>query len=392
MFKLIFSILLTAPLFLSGQVENNVCFFFNGSKINSSDINRMMNFIYLENNIKLNSVKVIHITKDNESKMTWINKKKSVEYNPSKYYCGFDVCQSINSIYSYIKQDKNILYNCQSKSPCKLNDIDLEIRSLNSKSESIIIEKIKEGISTNKVLKKKQSIFFYIEELEDFPKLDINFMSQAIVFNEGGVNTIESNISGNATSISWEPKQGLDCYDCFTPKFIGQTNVTYLVEIKDSVNCQTVSKEVNVSFEKSCLCEGEISQTEILFDQADRKYYSRSKDLESDWKWQITANQSGGYMFDLFCNSNCTRKFKVVILDPSGKRIKTQFLDLNDENDRKPRKNEVLRIDLGSVSELLPNGKFYCVVEITPIDNNDLECESKKYISPKIRFTKCTED
>ena len=373
------------------QVENNVCFFINGSELKSQDVRRMMNLIYLENDIKLNSIQVIHFTKENELRTDWILKKKKVEYKPSKVDCDFNICQSIASIYSYVRTTNNTFYNCQSKKICDLNDNDLIVQNLNSKSESIIIETLRNEINKNKIKKVKQTIFFYIEESGDKADLDIVFNSSVFNFKEGESNQISLSIIGSPTSITWEPKEGLSCYDCAQPSFVGNSNMNYRLLLEDSLNCIKTSKSITINYTKSCLCDSEIKMTSILFEKADSKYYNPSADPDSDWEWQIISNQSGGHMFDLFCSLNCTKKFKVIIRDPKGKQLKVQNIDLYDENDLEDRNFEIIRLDLGSIARFFEDPRFYSIVEIIPIDGNNLECTSKSYVSPKIRFTKCTD-
>ena len=131
-----------------------------------------------------------------------------------------------------------------------------------------------------------------------------------------------------------------------------------------------------------------------------KKFEAKKATSSAEWDWRIISNQSGGYVFDLVTNSNCAKKFRlkvlrhntIVIYDEYYDREEVDKRSRNEYHDKYPD-NFVFRVDLSSddISNLIEdaNEEPYFTIEITSIDDNEIECSNKKYKSPKLRPTKC---
>jgi len=393
-------IIFLIPFALLSQMENNFYLIINDSKMTSSDIKSMMNLIYLESDIKLNQFKVIHYTNKLENTENWVNKKKIVEYKPTKTGCDFNACESISAIISLVKTERTKFYMCEKQLKCDFQSFGIESSLLPNKNESTLINKIKEEITLNKSSKKKLTIFFYIENNQINYKPQINFESENIQIKDSESYTLNPQITGNVANYNWVPSDGLSCSDCKNPVVRIDNNKTYTLTVSDSMGCSSISKTINVTVEKSCLCDKDLQKTEILLGKLPiKKYKKRDPKKTAIWEWGIISNQSGGYVFDLVCKSVCAKKYKVVVRKSNGSPIYEDFYTIeevdkrsrNDYHEKYPE-NFVFRLDLAELSDFLNDEEEYFTIEILSIDDSNLECFDKKYTSPKVRLTKCNYD
>ena len=380
------------------QVETTFFFIFNDSELSSSDIKRKINFLIENTDAKKVRFELLHYTSKSENKEDWTLNKNSIFYKPSIVNCDFNVCNNLSPIISVTKTEKSKVYIAGKQMDCSTGE---ETVYLSNKDESTIIEKINEELDRIKKLKKNQSIYFLFNSPSNIQKPTLKFEVDVLNVKEFDKIILSPLITGNIKSYEWSPAIGLSCIDCKNPQLNVSQSTKYTLKVKDSLGCNTLTSSLDVVMQQNCECDKDLSKVEILFGKLPIKKFEAKKATSSaEWDWRIISNQSGGYVFDLVTNSNCAKKFRlkvlrhntIVIYDEYYDREEVDKRSRNEYHDKYPD-NFVFRVDLSSddISNLIEdaNEEPYFTIEITSIDDNEIECSNKKYKSPKLRPTKC---
>ena len=376
------------------QKQLNIIFFVNDSKTSSTELNSFSNMVYLNNSdVKLANYTIYHFTTNKERDTTWSNNKKNVSYRVIQTDCDFSICSSLNTLVPDKKTQKNKFYNCQNLLKCDFNKWNISnVNTLTSRSESLLLEKIKEEVSLNKIDKTNTTIFFYLgnENIID-AKPEITFDKEQIDLKSGQTIQLNPSYSKNIKKVVWSPNESINCLDCKFPSIKPSKNAVYTVTASDSLNCHTISKNITINVVSDCDCNsGNMKPINDVFGKISIPKYKNDIQLAD---WQIISNL-GGFVYDILFTSNCSEQYKLVLKDKADvivwegnfskaqvdKRGNTELHELYPEY-------LVFRLNLNRISNLLHNSDNYFEINIYSIDNNGLSCLS--YKSPKLIFTKC---
>lgn len=384
--------------YLIGQQNSTVYLIFNDSELTYQDLNRKVNFLIDNSNASKMNFEIIHFSTNSESLKSWKHKKNNLSYKPSLSDCSFNLCQSVASIFNATRTTESQIFLSDKSLKCEFG---IPTVQMPNKDESTISEKLKSEFSRIKSLKTNQNIYFIFssERLLNTPKF--NFDQPDITIKDGQSIELKPELSGSFKTFEWSPKINLSCSDCQNPIASPKETTVYTLTAIDSSGCHSVSKSIEVKVEKSCFCEREIGQIEIQFGKLPiQKFEKKNPALTAEWDWRIISNQSGLYVFDLITNSGCAKKFRLKVKTASEEVIYDEIYLAEDVDKRsnmpyhnKYPENFVFRVDLSDYHiikriEDVENIPFF-TVEIIPFDDNDQECLSRKYVSPKLRPTKC---
>jgi hypothetical protein len=391
------TLLVTNCFFLFSQKQLNIVFFVNDSKTSSSELNSFSNMVYLNNgDVKLANYTIYHFTSKKERDTTWTNKKKNASYKVIQTDCDFSICSSLNTLVPDKKTQKNKFYNCQNLLKCDFNKWNISnVNTLTSRSESLLLEKIKEEVSLNKIDKTNTTIFFYLgNDMATDSKPEIKFEKETISVKSGESVQLNPVFSKNIKNVVWTPNENISCIDCKTPTVNPSKNAVYTVSASDSMNCHNVSKSITVNVINDCDCNsGSMKPINDVFGKLTVSKYKNDIDIA---EWQIISNQSS-YNFDLLMTPNCSNEFNLSIEDNNGRVIwDTTYLrsDIDQSADTDfhriyGEKYFVFRLPLYPKRSIINDPEKFFIIKINSIDENQLAC--KTYISPKVIFTKCPE-
>ena len=386
-------------LFLTTQASSrlNIYFLVNDSHVSPDQLKSMVNLIYLSSKLKANKFTIIHFTSKQEANATWVQNKKSVEYKPLFKTCDFSLCGTLNTLISSNKTEHNKLYFCNSDLPCDAGVWNLETGRLTSKSEAMIQDKIKEEISLNKDAKNYSTLFFYISG--DVPELKptVIFEKDTIEAKADDVVSLRPTYAGSIAKIEWLPVNGLSCSDCREPNVKLQTTNTYTVTVSDSSSCKnSASKSITVNVKKSCFCSKGIllPVSDLLSDPLVKKY--RTGLAIADY--QISSNESGGWVFDFLTTPNCAASFQATLKEIDSKNKSKDIWQqqyLRNEVDehgnfellKKHPGKFVFRLYLDDIKENLQDPESVFILQIDSYDDENHSCHP--YVSPKLIFAKC---
>jgi hypothetical protein len=381
------------------QNETKFYFIFNDSKLSVNDIKKKINFLLEHSDAKKISFELLHYSLNAEIPESWVFQKNQVSYKPSKIGCEFNICDKITNIIELTKTEKSRLYIAGNLIDCSSG---IETVSLPNKDESTIIDKIDEELKRIKDLKKNQCVYFFFNSSSTIEKPSLRFDPDILTLKESDKVTLQPIVTGNIKSYIWTPSTGLSCSDCKNPQVTINESRNYTLTIKDSLECNTLSSNLQINLEKNCVCEKELSKIEIMFGKLPiKKFEAPNPNVKVLWEWRIISNQSGGYVFDLVTNSSCAKKYRLKVLRQNGGVIYDEYYDKEQVDKRShfpyhanyPDKF-VFRVDLSryetyNLIEDVENEPYF-IIEITSIDDNGEECLNKKYRSPKLRPTKCS--
>lgn len=377
------------------QKQLNIVFFVNDSKTNSSELNSFSNMVYLNNgDVKLANYTIYHFTSKKERDTTWTNKKKNASYKVIQTDCDFSICSSLNTLVPDKKTQKNKFYNCQNLLQCNFNKWNISnVNTLTSRSESLLLEKIKEEVSLNKIDKTNTTIFFYLgNDMAIEGKPEIKFEKETISVKSGESVQLNPVFSKNIKNVVWTPNENISCLDCKTPTVNPSKNTVYMVSASDSMNCYNVSKNITVNVINDCDCNsGSMKPINDVFGILSIPKY---KDDIQIADWQIISNQSGGFVFDVLFTSNCANRYKLTIEDKDGNVVWEDYFN-KDQVDKRARAELhekypdylVFRLTLKSLSKLFEGAESFFIINLTSIDESYVSCQP--YKSPKLIFTKC---
>ena len=381
-----------------GQTSPKVYFFFNDSELSFQDIQRKINFLIETSNIAKSSVEIIHFTERSELSSAWKIKKTQVKYSTTIRTCDFNLCSHISAILSVTKTNDSKVFFTDKKTVC---NFDLQSFKLPNKDESTISEQLKVEFLKMKSSKSPQTIFFLFSGDSETQIPIIKFENEKLILKESEKIELRPEINGKILTHQWTPSINLSCSDCPNPILTASSSGSYTLTVKDSSECHTVSKTIEIELLKSCLCDKEIGRIEILFGKLPiQKYEIKNPSLQAEWDWRIISNQSGLYVFDLITNSICAKKFRLKVKTAYNEVIYDEIylaedVDKRSGNDllKKFPNNLVFRVDLSDFQSIkkiedVENNPFF-IIEIIPFDDDDEECQSRKYVSPKLRPTKC---
>jgi len=373
-------------------------FIFNDSELSVEDVQRKVNFIIENCDAKKAKFEIVHFSSKTEEYKNWTVNKSTVNYKPTKIGCEFDLCTNLSAILSITKTAKSKIFLADKKQNC---DYGIESIQMSNKDESTVIDKLKEEVSRIKTLKTEQTSYFLFNGDKVYTKPTLKFDPDKIKVKESEQVRLTPILTGEFVSYAWMPQAGLSCTNCPNPELKAQENTQYTLTVKDSSGCNTLSAKIDVEVEKNCVCNKGLEKIEIQFGKLPiKKFEKKNPGLKADWEWRIISNQSGGYVFDVVTNANCAKKFNVKVLRHNGGKMFDQMYNREDVDSRsrnpyheKYPDKFVFRIDLSDdISyNLIEDAERepYFIIEITPIDDFGFECEDKKYVSPRIRPTKC---
>lgn len=371
---------------------------FDNSDLAFADVQRKVNFLIDNVNCKKVNFEIIHFSNSIEIDNSWSRKKNIVQYKPIKTTCEFNICTYLTSILSLMKTSESSLFFTDKSFECKL---EIKTTQLPNKDESTISERLTVELSRIKSSNSNQNLIFVFSSDKKPKPPTINFSKSILSVREGESIQLRPELDGAIQSYSWSPSTELSCTDCPNPTILAKESRTYTLTIKDSSGCFTVSKSIDINVERSCLCNSELGKIEILFGKLPiRKYEKRNPSALAEWDWRVISNQSGLYVFDLITNAICAKKFRLLVKGSLGQVIYDEiyFAEDVDKRSNNPNHKEypnnfVFRVDLSDyhlikIIEDVENNPFF-MIEIIPFDDDDYECENRKYTSPKIRPTKC---
>ena len=394
--------LLFLSIFLSqivySQSNATIYFIFNDSKLSKEDIKRKISFVIQSSDTKKAKFEIIHYTNKVELMDSWPVGKSKVNYKPTRITCDFDLCINISAILSITKTDKSNLIQNKSKIFC---DLGIETTQLSNTDESTIIDKLNQEILRLSKEKSVQSTYFLFNNEESALKPSLTFNPSKILVKQSESIKLSPIITGDFSDYTWTPVSGLSCSNCKNPEVSAFASTKYTLTAKDSSGCNILSATIDVEVEKNCDCNKGVEKVEIQFGKLPIKKFEKKQSAAiAEWDWKIISNQSGGYVFDVVTNPNCAKKFRVKVLRSNGGVMFDQYYNKEDVDNRSRNPYHekfpdkfVFRIDL---SDDLSYGYIedvehepYFVIEIVSIDDFGNECDYSKYISPKIRPTKC---
>ena len=383
-----FFFLLTINTF--SQKNINVILLVNDNKKTLYDLENLSNLIYLDNsNIKLNQFTIYHFSGKNEKNIVWSNNKKSVEYKHIYKNCNSEICDPIKLLISDKKTTISKLFIYDSNLSCDISYSVDAVEKMPNQNESTISRILKEQIALNKKTKDIITLFYYISEEQTSINPTVLFQKDTFELKKGESLQLHPTYSGEVKKIEWKPVDGLSCGDCKDPFISPSKSVSYSIKVTDSLQCKTQTKDVFIEVKNSCNCFSNLKPIRDVFGVIPISKY-KTADLAD---WQISANQSGGKIFDLVTEPNCGSKFKLLIKDDFGKTI---FEDVYDRSDvdfrslldyhKKFKDKFVFRMDLNSIYNSL-DYKNKCFIQIYSYDDENNECSP--YKSPSINFSKC---
>jgi hypothetical protein len=388
-------ILILIPFSFISQKQINIIFFVNDSKTTSSELYSFSNMVFLNNkDVKINNFNIYHFTYNKERDTTLTNKKKKVIYKVLPTDCDFSICSSLNTLVPDKKTQKNKFYNCQNSLKCDINKWGISnVNSLSSRSESLLLEKIKEEVALNSIDKTNTTIFFYLtneNNLESKP--EVTFEKEQIELKSGQSIQLNPIYSKNIKKVIWTPNESISCIDCKLPSINPTKNIVYTVTASDSLNCHTVSKNISINVVNDCDCNsGNMKPINDVFGKLSIPKYKNDIEIAD---WQIISNQSGGFVFDVLFTSNCAQQYKLTIEDKNGSVIWEDTFT-KEQVDRRARTELhdkypeylVFRLTLKSLSKQFEDAENYFKINLFSLDESGVSCQP--YKSPKLIFTKC---
>jgi hypothetical protein len=373
-------------------------FIFNDTKLTKEDIKRKINFIIESSDAKKTKFEVIHFTNKNEAIDSWPLGKSVVNYKPTRITCEFDLCVNVTAILSVTKTGKSKLYHNKSKILC---DFGVETTQLSNTDESTILDKLNQEILSLSKEKTPQSTYFLFNNEQSSLKPSLTFNPSKIIVKQSESVKLLPIVTGEFFDYVWSPVSGLSCSNCKNPEVTPLTSTKYTLTAKDSSGCYTVSASLDIEVEKNCECSKGVEKIEIQFGKLPiKKFEKKQPGVTAEWEWRIISNQSGGYVFDVVTNPNCAKKFRVKVLRSNGAVMFDQYYNKEDVDNRSRNPYHekfpdkfIFRIDLsddrsiGYIEDA--DHEPYFIIEIVSIDDFGNECEYNKYLSPRIRPTKC---
>lgn len=380
--------------------QGNATFYliFNDSKLIGEDIKRKVNFLIENSEAKKTKFEIVHFSNKSEEYTSWQINKSTVNYKPTRKGCDFDICKNLSGSLSITRTDKSKLFLSDKKLNC---DFGIESVQMSNTDESTVIDKLNEEITRIKDLKSIHTTYFFFNGDQLNSKPSLKFENDKIKVKESETIRLAPIVTGEIVDYSWSPQIGLSCSNCPNPELKASESKTYTLTVTDSSGCNSLSASINIEVEKNCLCEKDLSKVEIQFGKVPiKKFEKKVSGLTAEWEWRVISNQSGGYVFDLVTNPNCAKKFRVKVIRKNGREIFDQIYNREDVDNRskmpyheKYPDKFVFRINLEDEEsrKLIEDteNEPYFLVEIVSIDDFQEECDSIKYISPKIRWTKC---
>lgn len=381
-----------------GKNTHTIYFIFSDANSEKKEIIDKVNFMIEHSNLHKFNCNIIHYSKKQELSETWALNKNNLEYVSTLLNCDFDLNTEFSTILTLTKTNFSKVFYLGSKieSISKINN-----EFINKNNESTIIASINEELVRLKDIKTPETIYFLWNMNIPQEILNITFENDIISVNESTPYKLLPKIEGAVLSYEWSPKKNLNCYDCPNPTLYLNESTVYTLEIKDSSGCNVTSKSINVQIEKKCKCESGMTKLEIPFtNRSIEKYLKKDLEITADWQYKILSYQSGGYLFEIISKPNCAEKFNLKILRKNGEILfdddyLLEQIDLRSESDyhddQQFKDYFVFRIDLTDQVKILDNPRDdpYFIIELTPYDDNSILCTEKKYVSPKVRFTKC---
>jgi hypothetical protein len=264
---------------------------------------------------------------------------------------------------------------------------------LSSRSESLLLEKIKEEVALNSIDKTNTTIFFYLaneNNLESKP--EVTFEKEQIELKSGQSIQLNPTYSKNIKKVIWTPNESISCIDCKLPTINPTKNTVYTVTASDSLNCHTVSKNISINVVNDCDCNsGNMKPINDVFGKLSIPKYKNDIEIAD---WQIISNQSGGFVFDVLFTSNCAQQYKLTIEDKNGSVIwedtfTKEQVDKRAQTELHDKYPEylVFRLTLKPLSKQFEDAENYFKINLFSLDESGTSCQP--YKSPKLIFTKC---
>jgi hypothetical protein len=370
----------------------------NDNSLASSDVKKIVDYIYFKNKFKVFSFTILHFSQNSEEQCQWKFKKKLVDYKPTKTDCNFSICDNLIPILKYEKSEKTKFFNCESVLPCSISNIGIETTNLSNKNESTIIEKINDEVELNRKSNKDLTLFFYLSGKELTTKPTVTLPLDSIILTDPNTSiSINPIYSSNFAKYFWNPKLGLSCSDCRYPKVSIDKRTVYSISGVDSTGCASNTATIIVDINK--VCQDGYGKCDILFGTPEKpisvkfEHTERSKAVNYDWI--IHANQSGNAEFEIITEPNCGTSFKLLIYDQKNNTIWQGFYDRADVDIRSRSnyhkifpKKFVFKLNLKSIQGILKNTEMRQYrIEIQSFDekNNTYEI----YKSPHVYFSNC---
>jgi hypothetical protein len=380
---------------LSFSQEFNVYHLISENKKNSKGPNNLADFIYLNSNLKLTSYSIFHYTPYSIPDTTWKNKKKVVNYKNSKADCDFQLSSKFEkllenhemkvvgdlkkhliissaSLYKVADEGRFIVHEIE-------GDSELEIQREINKIMSSAIKKsnIDVYIFTDKYQSVKPTFSFTSDSITGNNEIDIKFTT-----------------STNPKNINWSSNVKLREGDLMRPYIMLNSNQSVKGSYIDENGCNSNEDEIKLNYKPSCNCEASMGKPEILYYKS-KNIIDKSDEDEVEWDYKVIPEQSGSLVYELPVRKICADRFIVEVKSKNGKEIFREFYEMESVDERsenqmaKDSKNLlVFSLPLDEHRNLIELADSFFYISIIPEINGE-ECIKRKFISVKIRFSKC---
>lgn len=396
--KLIVIIILVFGFNLKAYCQiKNVYFYSVENKNTNDDLNTLSHFIYLDTKLKFDRFKIFHYTPAAINDTTWVNKKKEkVVYKNSKIDCDFLLKEQFLRICEANRLNENdpftnyLLISSENKSLLEQSK-QFKISEINTNSELSIQKEV------NRILTEsgKENVNIYIfQNSFQSSKPIFQFAKDTIVGN--GLVDIGYKTSSKVKDFVFSPAEKVtNNVSAEKLSFNLKSNLILKGYYIDENGCKSNQDEISLSYVENCNCDNVREKPEILYARSPN-ILKKEDDEEADWDYKlIPEGPSGSLSYEFAIKNVCAEKFVVEIEDSKGKILTKQYFERNEIDERSSNPLAVNNKDMlvfllnldDKRNEIIPTDALFFIKIIPELQTG--ECIKRKYISQKVRFSKC---
>jgi hypothetical protein len=365
------------------------------NKKSNTNLLNLAETIYLTSDLKISTYTISHFT-NNKIQDTILSsgKKKKVTYRNFKVNCEFSLNSKLNSLYESNQMSSSGVYKnhliINSETLSKIDDNDrFFIHEIDTDSELAIQREINSIKSSSN--KTNVNVYVFIDKF-NMSKPEFKFEKDTIT--SSGLVELKFTTSSKSKKIEWSSNVKFKNDDFNSPIINVTANDKVVAYYIDENGCKSNQDEITLIYKENCNCETSSGKVEFLYENSNNIIKANEKD-EVNWEYKIVPDQSGSYFFPLPIKEICGDNFILEVKSPTGNIIHKYNYSRNDVEDNfenqtinKNKNIFVFNINLSECQSLITPPDSFFLITIYPLINGE-QCNKRKAISSKIRFTKC---
>ena len=362
-------------------------------KSNSNQFN-LADFIYLKSDLKATTYNVSHFTVSKIQDTTWKIKKKEVTYRNFKVNCEFNLSTKLNTLYESNQMRSSGDYKnhliINSETLSKIDDNDrFIIHEIDTDSELAIQREINSIKSSSK--KTNINVYVFIDKF-NMSKPEFKFEKDTIT--SSGLVELKFTTSTKSKKIEWSSNVKFKNDDFNSPTINVNANDKVVAYYIDENGCKSNQDEITLIYKENCNCETSSGKVEFLYQKSNNIIKANEED-DANWEYKIIPEQSGSYIYSIPIKEICGDNFILEVKSPTGNLIHEYNYSRNDvedntENQTLYQNKNIFVFNINLVEQssfIIPPDSFFFIT-IYPVING-VQCNNRKAISRKIRFSKC---